>query len=344
MALSKAFVLLSRCSRCSSAILNALSGPANPRLPLASCINVSRLSGTTPAARRCVSDVPFYTSELVSWKSSSPDSQDSTKALEGEEDSKGVGSPDPLPWYLQQQTDQSEPKTLSDRQRLPDLPSDPPPLLNPILQHVSVDLGLDDLTLLDLRDIDPPPALGANLMMILGTARSEKHLHVSADRLCRWLRTTHKLTPYADGLLGRGELRLKLKRKNRRARMLNSVGASDKDNSDDGIRTGWVCVNIGTIEDGRAVEHDNFKHEDDDYVGFGGEISGVKMVVQMLTEEKREELDLETLWGQALRRYTRKHDRITMAGDQNASPSDDLPTSLEPNSAGTTPLAVPWSP
>ncbi|KAL8760938.1 MAG: hypothetical protein Q9184_002906 [Pyrenodesmia sp. 2 TL-2023] len=191
-----------------------------------------------------------------------------------------------------------------------------------MLEHISVDLGLDDLSLLDLRDIDPPPALGANLMMIIGTARSEKHLHVSADRFCRWLRTTHKLSPYADGLLGRGELRLKLKRKNRRARMLNSVGASDTSNTDDGIRTGWVCVNIGTIEDGRIADHTDVDLRDDDFVGFSEDSSGVRVVVQMLTEEKRDELDLETFWGQALGRFTRRRDRIAKAGEYTTSLSD----------------------
>lgn len=124
-----------------------------------------------------------------------------------------------LPWYLQVQTPQISRSPLYERQQLPELPPDPPPVLQPMLEHISVDLGLDDLSLLDLRNLDPPPALGSNLMMIIGTARSEKHLHVSADRFCRWLRTTHRLTPYADGLLGRGELKLKMRRKNRRNRV-----------------------------------------------------------------------------------------------------------------------------
>lgn len=196
-----------------------------------------------------------------------------------------------------------------------------------MLEHISVDLGLDDLSLLDLRDLDPPPALGANLMMVIGTARSEKHLHVSADRFCRWLRTTHKLSPYADGLLGRGELRLKLKRKNRRSRMLNRVGAADNSNTDDGIRTGWICVNIGAIEDGRTADQTGLDLKDDDYVGFSGESSGVKVVIQMLTEEKRDELDLETFWGQALGRYTRRRDRIAKAGEQFMSSSESPQTS-----------------
>ena len=94
-----------------------------------------------------------------------------------------------LPWYLREPAgpsrEQSLPDALADRQRLPELPSYAPPILQPLLEHVSVGIGLDDLRFLDLRRIDPPPALGANLLMIIGTARSEKHLHVSADRLCR---------------------------------------------------------------------------------------------------------------------------------------------------------------
>ena len=213
-----------------------------------------------------------------------------------------------VPWYLQVQPPPSTISPLSDRQRLPELPEDPPALLQPILEHLSNEVGLDDLTLLDIRKLDPPPALGANLIMLLGTARSEKHLHISADRFCRWLRTVHKLSPFADGLLGRNELKLKMRRKARRAKLLGSVGSTDKGNADDGIRTGWVCVNIGSIE---AVDRDvkivDYSEENaDGFVGFGGEIDGVKLVVQMLTEEKREELDLETLWGGFLARQQRK--------------------------------------
>ncbi|KAL8997601.1 MAG: hypothetical protein Q9169_003148 [Polycauliona sp. 2 TL-2023] len=251
--------------------------------------------------------------------------EDVGKAVDDEPDIEKSKDSQSVPWYLQVQTPRQEPKSILERQRLPDLPPDPPPLLQPMLQHISVDLGLDDLTLLDLREIDPPPALGANLLMVIGTARSEKHLHVSADRFCRWLRTSHNLTPYADGLLGRGELRLKLKRKNRRTRMLNSVGASDSSNTDDGIRSGWVCVNLGMIEDARTSFPGPVELKDDNYVGFGGDISGVKVVVQMLTEGKREELDLETLWSQALARYTRRKDRIT-----SGQVKDVLPDQLGP--------------
>ncbi|KAI5201608.1 hypothetical protein E4T39_05186 [Aureobasidium subglaciale] len=206
-----------------------------------------------------------------------------------------------VPWYLQVDTPTPQQEhPFAERQRLPELPESPPALLQPILEHVSVELGLDHLSLIDLRELDPPPALGANLLMLIGTARSEKHLHVSADRLCRWLRTEHHLTPYADGLLGRNELKLKLRRKAKRTRLLSAVGAKEtaSQDIDDGIRTGWVCVNVGKVEGGAL----QVQQEPENFVGFGGQSSGSRIVVQMMTDEKRGQIDLETLWSGILRR------------------------------------------
>ncbi|KAI0997527.1 hypothetical protein K3495_g10661 [Podosphaera aphanis] len=198
-----------------------------------------------------------------------------------------------IPWYLQ--VNAPKKLELSERQYIPDLPELPPPILQPLMHQVSIDLGLDDLTLLDLRKLDPPPALGANLLMLLATARSEKHLHVSADRLCRWLRSEYRLRPDADGLLGRNELKTRLKRKARRTKLL---GSSDE-NSDDGIRSGWVCVDVGIVD---ASEDTEKSTPPKDFVGFGRRTEGVRIVVQMLTEEKRSEIDLEGLWSSILRR------------------------------------------
>ncbi|KAI4266273.1 MAG: hypothetical protein L6R38_008845 [Xanthoria sp. 2 TBL-2021] len=333
MATQRALIASSRCRNCRSGLADVSNALISS--PLRSAIGISRVPCKTSNHKRRFSRLLQPRSELVSWKASTG-LERVGKDSENEPEQGKCTESQALPWYLQVQTPRQEPKSISERQRLPDLPPDPPPLLQPMLQHISGDLGLDDLSLLDLRDIDPPPALGANLLMVIGTARSEKHLHVSADRFCRWLRTTHRLTPYADGLLGRGELRLKLKRKNRRTRMLNSVGASDSSNTDDGIRTGWVCVNIGMVEDGRAMPHQTADLKDDNYVGFGGEISGVKVVVQMLTEEKREELDLETLWGQALARYTRRKDRIAKGQVEEAATSDHLGPPLDFNAPSST--------
>ncbi|GAB7343114.1 hypothetical protein MBLNU457_1191t1 [Dothideomycetes sp. NU457] len=224
---------------------------------------------------------------------------------------------DATPWYLQVSSPLPEPTPLSERQRLPDLPSHPPTLLQPLLSHISTDLGLDDLTLLDLRGLDPPPALGSTTLMILGTARSEKHLHVSADRLCRWLRSTHNLRPYADGLLGRNELKLKIRRKAKRSKLLSAVGTKTTDSSadlDDGIRTGWVCVNIDKVEGGELpAQKEERERVVQGFVGFGNRTPGCRIVVQMMTEEKRGQIDLEALWGGILRRAAKAKEEVEAA-------------------------------
>ena len=217
-----------------------------------------------------------------------------------------------LPWYLNVDAPQRTSQPLLERQRIPDLPEYPPPILQPLLQQLSIDLGLDNLSLLDLRKLDPPPALGANLMMVIGTARSEKHLHVSADRLCRWLRSTHNLRPDADGLIGRNELRLKLRRKARRAKLLGSM---TEDNDDDGVRTGWVCIDAGAVKSSETATETMTQ----EFVGFGRRTDGVRMVIQMLTEEKREEIGLEGLWGGILERGSKRQIQEAAVLDSNQS-------------------------
>ncbi|KLJ09103.1 ATPase synthesis protein 25, mitochondrial [Blastomyces silverae] len=213
-----------------------------------------------------------------------------------------------VPWYLQEEVEATTSHPLRKQQPLPPLPESPPPMLNGLLEHISVNLGIDDLSLLDLRKLDPPPALGANLIMIFGTARGVKHLNVSADRLCRWLRTTYKLRPDADGLLGRNELKIKLRRKARRAKLAKSA-KSTLTSPDDGITTGWVCVDVGIVEGGqfRKPEEEARKVG---FVGFGTVVEGTRIVVQMMTEEKREEIDLEGLWRRTLERNSLENEGL----------------------------------
>ncbi|KAI9797461.1 MAG: ATPase synthesis protein 25 mitochondrial [Piccolia ochrophora] len=241
------------------------------------------------------------------------------------------------PWYLQEKTVGTHSPPRERNRHLPDLPKDPPSILKPLLGYLSIDVGLDDLQLLDLRKLDPPPALGSLLIMIVGSARSDKHLHVSADRLCRWLRTEHRLTPVADGLLGRNELKVKMRRKARRAKLLGSVGAPDRTAVEEGIRSGWICVDFGIVDDG-AIETTEIQPTAG-FVGFDTARGGSRVVVQMLTEQKREELDLETLWTKSRDRGTPEypHDSLeeqeTKWGDAKSGLSASRWTSIHNSGA-----------
>lgn len=209
-----------------------------------------------------------------------------------------------VPWYLRQQSALRE--QAQKPIEIPDLPPNPPPLLKSILEYVSITAGLDDIELLDLRHLDPPPALGPKLIMIIATARSEKHLHVAADTFSRWLRREYGLKANAAGLLGRNELKIKLRRKAKRMRMMANVGgAVAEGNIDDGIRTGWICCTLSKIE---AHPNDTHMPGDDveEFVGFRDVKPGVNVVVQMFTEEKRAETGLESLWGGVLKTHQRQ--------------------------------------
>ncbi|KAF1927877.1 uncharacterized protein M421DRAFT_421072 [Didymella exigua CBS 183.55] len=223
-----------------------------------------------------------------------------------------------IPWYLRQQ---SAPRAPVQAVSIPDLPINPPPILAELLEYIAVTAGLDDLTLLDLRHLDPPPALGPKLIMLIATARSERHLHVAADRFARWLRREHGLKANAAGLLGRNELKIKLRRKAKRMRMLANVGGTlPEGNIDDGIRTGWICCTLSKVD---AHPEDTHMPGDDvvEFVGFREGKPGVNIVVQMFTEEKRAETDLETLWGGVLR--TKKREERS-ADEQLAELERDL--------------------
>ena len=234
-----------------------------------------------------------------------------------------------IPWYLREQGTSKTPTLPLEREKLPELPPNPPQNLQPILEHLSTDIGLDYLTLLDMRALDPPPPLGSNLIMLIGTARSEKHLHVAAGRFSRWLRKTYKFKVEADGLIGPNELKKRLRRKNKRAKLLHSVQAPEQSNRDDGLSTTWICVNAGFIEKSKAKEQ---SLNTEGIVGFGTQAEGTRLVVQMFTEEKRQQTDLEALWNSYLTRQDRRD--ASMAQESNPQTDKESALFIRASSAG----------
>ncbi|CEJ58184.1 hypothetical protein PMG11_06850 [Penicillium brasilianum] len=210
-----------------------------------------------------------------------------------------VQSTSRVPWYLQEESKTTEERPMTG-DHIPSIPENAPEILPVLLEYTYKDLGLDQLKLFDLRGLEVPAALGANVIMIVGTARSVKHLNVSADRLCRWLRSKYKLSPYADGLIGRNELKIKLRRKAKRARAASHAGRMI-DEKDDGITTGWICVNAGVVDKDAA----RTDLTDVGLEGFGQLELGTNVVVQIFTEEKRADLDLDGLWQKTLERAER---------------------------------------
>ncbi|OTA96123.1 hypothetical protein M434DRAFT_9206 [Hypoxylon sp. CO27-5] len=280
------------CSYCRLAALKLFANPAKtlPSIRASSLQCPPRL--VTAASIRTFSTHPIRSgrSDHSTSTRNELEENDTLDSQEHEHTATGSSSIN-IPWYLQVEP----PRHVASIEPppLPEVPSDSPEIIGSLLEYVSEDLGLDELSLLDLRELDPPAALGPNLFMLFGTARSERHLNVSAGRLLRWLRAKHHVWAHADGLLGPNERKTKLRRKAKRAKLLGGV-----EDTDDGIKTGWICVNLGTI--GHTKEESTVVMDDGRVAGFGVSQNGSTVVVQIMTESRRAEMGLEALWKKAL--------------------------------------------
>ena len=175
---------------------------------------------------------------------------------------------DIVPWYLREQESDTSliPKIdilRTQLEKYPDIPSDGPPLLQPLVSRLFYDHHLQNIVLLDLRKRDPPPAWGSNTIMILATVRSERQLSSVAEATSKWLKTTAGVQPKIDGLPKRESLIIK--RRRLRKKSLRKPGYLITAPRP----TTWVSM----------------------YTGYRG------LVLQLFTEQGREEYDLEGLWG-----------------------------------------------
>ncbi|KAF5669412.1 ATPase synthesis mitochondrial [Fusarium heterosporum] len=222
---------------------------------------------------------------------------------------------DDVPWFLE-----VEPPRHPENQHaveLPKIPEGAPEVLEPMVKYVFEDMGLDDISLMDLRDLDPPAALGPNLIMLFATARSERHLHISSGRFVRWLKKHHNISARADGLIGPGELRTKLRRLRKKAKLMGTNTAIIP-GGDNGISTGWVCVNFSSSGDN--VDEAAKVDDSGRFSGFGAPQNGTTVVIQCMTESRRAELDLESLWQTILKKSIRENKQAR--GEKIASPEE----------------------
>ncbi|PKS09139.1 hypothetical protein jhhlp_003753 [Lomentospora prolificans] len=281
----------------------------------------------TPSGYASTRSLTYSLTRAERSKDTPVDVANNEPAATSEAEATSAQEPTETPWYLEVEPPSHPP--VQEPAPLPPIPHDSPTLLEPLLKYVYGEMGLDDLNLLDLRAFDPPPAIGQNLLMLFGTARSERHLHVASGRLVRWLRYNYKLEAEADGLIGPGELRTKLRRMRRKAKLLGSSTTS-KPGGDDGITTGWICVNLGTI--GAEVNETARFDDSGKLSGFGNSAveTGCTIVVQVMTESRRTELNLEKLWLDSLARNQRQRETFTPAPSKGvptgrAHPSQSLP-------------------
>ncbi|KJZ77809.1 hypothetical protein HIM_02986 [Hirsutella minnesotensis 3608] len=312
------------CYACRNAVLKAVLGGAAPGIRTFATQSPHRLQG---AAR------PF----LDSRRQHSTRVEAGESTVIAEEETSGQGEDNAKSqWFLEVEPPRHAPSLH--KPTLPTIPEDAPTLFEPMMKYIYEDMGLDDLAFLDLRDLDPPAALGPNLIMLFGTARSERHLHIASGRFVRWLRRNYKVDAKADGLIGAGELKTKLRRLRKKAKLMGT-NTMIIPGGDNGLSTGWVCVNFSAEEGatGEAVSYD----ESGRFSGFGSCQTGTTIVIQCMTESRRNELDLETLWQETLRHSLEQGKKIRGEGLSDPGELDRLVTSRVQLAPGS--VAAQWN-
>ncbi|RCI09702.1 hypothetical protein L249_3975 [Ophiocordyceps polyrhachis-furcata BCC 54312] len=285
-----------RCFACRNAVVSAVLGRVAPTirgLPPVRAFSASQLClSPEQDSNNRAENLPAGKSLVKAPRRTHKDEQASSK-----------------PWFLRVEPPTSpwKPHEVT----LPQPPKDAPLLLAPVIKYVYEDMGLDDIALLDLRDLDPTASLGPRLMMVIATARSDRHLHAASGRFVRWLRRNYALSPKADGLMGSNLLRTKLRRLRKRAKLMghNSMVLPE---GDYGLSTDWICVSFATGNSaGKAIMGEVAQYDTSGKVsGFARTHTGTTLAVQCLTEKRRNELDLESLWQAELRESIRRKRRV----------------------------------
>ncbi|RDA89353.1 hypothetical protein CP532_6123 [Ophiocordyceps camponoti-leonardi (nom. inval.)] len=288
-----------RCFACRSAVLGAVLGRAAPTI-----------RGFPPSAAMRAFSVSHLRSSLEHDSNDRAENLRVEKYLEkAPPETHEDGEASSKPWFLEVEppTRPWKPHEVS----LPQPPEDAPSLLTPMIRYIYEDMGLDDIALLDLRDLDPTASLGPRLMMVIATARSDRHLHVSSGRFVRWLRRNHAVSAKADGLIGSNLLRTKLRRLRKKAKLMGT-NSMVLPQGDYGLSTDWICVSFATGNStGKAIMGEVAQYDSSGNVsGFARTHTGTTVAVQCLTEKRRNELDLESLWQTELRESIRRKRRV----------------------------------
>ncbi|KAJ4385595.1 ATPase synthesis protein 25 mitochondrial [Gnomoniopsis smithogilvyi] len=253
------------------------------------------------------------------------------RGLQNETEVKDAADSEEAPWYLQEEPPR-HPTLVPELQPLPEIPPNTPAILGDLVKCLAEDMGLDDLNLMDLRSLDPPAALGPSLIMLFGTARSERHLHISAGRLKSWLRKKG-FNADADGLIGRKDFKIALRRRQRKAKLLGTTPSP----AESGLTTRWICMNLGTIEY-QSTEEMPFESDNGIMTGFGvRQTGGTTIVVQMFTESKRKELELELLWSRIL---ARRGNKLLVEDDLEYAEADAHPNEVSIFTEGGSPKVI----
>lgn len=128
-------------------------------------------------------------------------------------------TPSEVPWYMRH----SDAQNVSESKHITEIPTleNSPASLEPILKHMAIEIGLDNLQLVDLRELDPPSSFGPAIL-VLASGKSDKHLTRASLELSKWIKNTFGVLVGREGLTTSNFLRVHQRRLRKRANKASS--------------------------------------------------------------------------------------------------------------------------
>lgn len=201
------------------------------------------------------------------------------------------------PWYLTM-VDREPKQSIFQAQQVV-LPQESPQSLATITDQLKERLGLSDIIVFDLRGSDFTTAVAkVSDFMIIGTAKSAKHCQSCFVELNGFLKQEYNSVAYVEGNVNAREEKKRLRRIARKSNLGKSWGANSspyaqgfQNNSE-----AWFMIDC---------------HVDN-------------IFVNILTEDRRKELNLEELYAPENERHKYQHPKDAAETEQNVEEGDDV--------------------
>lgn len=185
------------------------------------------------------------------------------------------------PWYLR---DENSSDLVESREiQIPDVPDGAPQSLHDFLVLVAQEYGLREILIFDMKELAIEKEIQVDTNSsdynIIATGKSEKHVFNAANELRKYIKKEHSQLPKFEGIVTIG----KNSRSRRRMRRNVGKGPLATDNEYGQPANSWIICNTGI---------DN-------------------IVIHMLTDERRQNLNLESLWCKEEDRHLYEKNRVS---------------------------------
>lgn len=168
-----------------------------------------------------------------------------------------------IPWYLRPESNPTINSPLN-KEIIPELPNNSPIELKNIVNHLVKELGLKDLNIYNMDENNANEgSISLGNFMIIGTGKSQRHLQKASDELKFLLKHEYHLLSHIEGLVNSNALARYHRRLQRKGKAANY-----SKNDYGAMSNSWIMCDCQ---------------------------NGI--VVHMLTEDRRKEVNLEELWG-----------------------------------------------